>query len=195
MVKYTSVSGIYIILNTRNGKFYIGQAQDFKLRWQDHKWKLNAGKHRNKHLQNAWQKYGEKAFRFKKLEYCSIKQLEEREQHYLNIYVGKETCYNTANDAHAPMRGRKHTPEARLKMSKALKGRVKSAEECRKISEALRGRKATDESRHNQSKAQTGSKRSAETRQRMVEAWERRRIRERLAEVKESETCQKCLQS
>lgn len=58
-------SGIYQIRNTLNQKVYIGQTTVcFIKRFWHHKWKLTDGTHDNKHLQAAWDKYGEQAFVF-----------------------------------------------------------------------------------------------------------------------------------
>ena len=51
-------SGIYEILNTANGKRYIGSAVHFARRWYLHCWKLNRGEHHSAKLQNAWNKHG-----------------------------------------------------------------------------------------------------------------------------------------
>lgn len=56
-----SKSGIYRIVNLANDKFYIGSAVNLERRWYMHRNRLNAGKHRNAHLQAAWSKYGEAA--------------------------------------------------------------------------------------------------------------------------------------
>jgi group I intron endonuclease len=48
-----------------NGKLYIGQTkQSPNKRFYAHKLNLRTGKHTNKHLQSAWDKYGESAFEF-----------------------------------------------------------------------------------------------------------------------------------
>ena len=58
--------GIYSITNTINGKQYIGStAKSFKARYNQHKSKLNVGKHHCKHLQSAYLKYGGQFFIFK----------------------------------------------------------------------------------------------------------------------------------
>lgn len=98
-----NISGIYVILNKKNGKVYIGQAVDFRRRWINHKAALRNNYHGNRHLQAAWNKYGEKPFKFQKLEYCAIEQLDEREQHYLDIYMSKGLCYNIAKDVKSPV--------------------------------------------------------------------------------------------
>jgi len=63
---------IYSILNKLNGKIYVGQtSRPFKRRVTEHKSKLRGQNHRNPHLQNAWNKYGDDAFVFNILEHCS----------------------------------------------------------------------------------------------------------------------------
>lgn len=159
----TTNSGIYIIRNLKNGKFYIGQAQDIRKRWAEHKWKLNGNFHTNNHLQSAWNKYGAKVFKFLVLEYCAIDKLNEREQVQLNIHVLSDNCYNIALDAKAPFRGRKATEETRAKMSAARKGHEVSNETRRKIAE--KSHNISDETRQRMSEAQ--SNRSAETRKKI----------------------------
>ena len=56
--------GVYKILNCKNNKFYIGSSVDIERRFESHRKELIAGTHNNKHLQNAWNKYGESCFRF-----------------------------------------------------------------------------------------------------------------------------------
>ena len=51
--------GIYKITNLKNNKGYIGQSTDIKTRWINHKRELRNNIHRNPHLQNAFNKYGE----------------------------------------------------------------------------------------------------------------------------------------
>lgn len=137
------VSGIYLILNTKTRKIYIGQAQNIRKRWNDHRHALRHNKHPNRHLQAAWNKYAAKAFKFSVLEYCAIDRLDSREQHYLNIYIPKGDCYNLAVDATSPMRGRKNTPESNTKRSDALKGRTLSLEHRKKIGMANKGGKGS----------------------------------------------------
>lgn len=45
--------GIYKIENKVNGKVYIGQSIDIKIRWYNHRKELNGNRHHNEHLQNA----------------------------------------------------------------------------------------------------------------------------------------------
>lgn len=163
MVKYTASPGIYIILNTKNGKIYIGQAEDIHVRQIEHKRELNKNTHHNAHLQRAWNKYGEKVFQFKILEYCPIGDLDEREQHYLDVYIPKGICYNIALDATAPMRGIKHTEQSLEKMRKFQRETPrtfspKQREHLATLIESNKGRKHDPEFGKRISERQTGDK-------------------------------------
>lgn len=58
------VSGIYKITNKIDGRSYIGRAINIGRRWNAHRGDLNKNIHRNRHLQNAWNKYGSQNFTF-----------------------------------------------------------------------------------------------------------------------------------
>src|SRR5262245_10381758 len=79
-------SGIYCIHNTVSDKVYVGQAVDLRHRRNEHFRKLRKGTHENQHLQNAWNKYGARAFVFIVLERCRPEELTAREQHWMNYY-------------------------------------------------------------------------------------------------------------
>lgn len=50
MNSISTISGIYIIKNLRNGKFYLGQTQNIRKRWNDHKSNLReAAKRQHEH--------------------------------------------------------------------------------------------------------------------------------------------------
>jgi len=148
------VSGIYIIVNTKNGAIYIGQSQDINKRWKTHKRELHAGIHKNSYLQRSWNKYSEKLFSFKILEYCQVENLNDREQHYINVYMGKITCYNLVKDVQSPMRGRKHTQSTLIKMR--LTASKKSQEIRKRTSETLMGHVVSEETRRKISDAKKG---------------------------------------
>ena len=112
-----NISGIYKITNNVNGKFYIGSSQNISRRWYDHKRELRIQKHHNKYLQRAWNKYWEENFSFEIVEECKVEELSDREQLYIEKYVNSDFCYNISIDTIAPMRGKKHSEEAKRKMS------------------------------------------------------------------------------
>lgn len=161
-------AGIYRITNTVNGKIYIGSSQDTRARWRNHRHNLRHNSHRSCHLQNAFNLDGEEAFVFDVLEECAVEELIHREQAYLDKlrpYIA-ELGYNLAPIAKASFRGRKHSQEARLKMSEWHKGKVVSQETRAKQSEwqtGLKRRARTEEEKQRISEAQKGVKRKAMT--------------------------------
>ena len=62
---------IYKIENLVNGKIYIGSTINYKERFRNHTSELNRNTHQNNHLQSAWNKHGEKNFKFSII--CEIK--------------------------------------------------------------------------------------------------------------------------
>ena len=121
-------SGIYAIENTVNGKLYFGSTVDRVDRWRRHRRALVLGKHKNRHLQRAWNLYGEATFRFIWMQDVPAEQLLDVEQTYLDTFTD---TYNIAVFADAPNRGRKVGPisqEARERQAAALRGKPKSAE-------------------------------------------------------------------
>ena len=108
-------SGIYKILNTINGHQYVGSAINLKKRKNDH-WKgLAEGKHRNSHLQRAWNKYGEAAFEFRVIGTCPPEKLVMLEQEVMD-HLKPE--YNIAPVAGSSL-GIVRSEETRRKISKS----------------------------------------------------------------------------
>jgi len=144
--------GIYKIINVVNNKFYVGSAVDFTARKRRHWWALRSQRHANKHLQAAWNKYGEESFKF-----LIVEELPEgadilaAEDIWLKEHVGKDYCYNLGTEAVAFTRGWygeknsmwgktfEHTPEAKARISAASKSRVQSEEEKAKRRQTMKG--------------------------------------------------------
>lgn len=80
----SGVSGVYQIRCIATGKIYVGSAVDLRKRWGQHVRRLRRGKHRNKHLQHAWNKYGEAAFEFEVLELVDAPALLQAEQAWID---------------------------------------------------------------------------------------------------------------
>lgn len=137
-------SGIYKITCTANGKIYVGSSNDLMRRWWQHRRALSLNNHRNKHLQNAWNKYGETVFSFEIVELVMPWALIDREQYWLDkLRPFGEAGFNIAEDAENPARGRKLSIEHRANVSVALMGHVVSVETRAKISAAHKGKKSS----------------------------------------------------
>lgn len=87
-------SGIYYIKNILNGKYYIGQSVNVKKRQYRHFNDLSNNKHNNKHLQNAYNKYGPNAFEFRLIKACKPRYLNRLEKLYIKQYNAYEQGYN-----------------------------------------------------------------------------------------------------
>jgi group I intron endonuclease len=82
-----NISGVYKIVNTKNGKIYIGSSKNILERWEcQHKPQLRANKHINPYLQNAWNKYGESSFDIFIIEPCDADVCLSKEQYYLDLF-------------------------------------------------------------------------------------------------------------
>ena len=96
---------IYKIINLINGKFYVGSTTNQKVRFRQHRKLLRGNRHHCKHLQAAWNKYGEDKFSFAVVEEVpETRSLQEIEETYLMQHVGNVYCYNTGYSADAPWR-------------------------------------------------------------------------------------------
>jgi group I intron endonuclease len=79
---------VYQIQNTINGKVYIGSTVKYRYRKNRHLYLLRHNKHESPKLQNAFNKYGEKSFRFSLLieNVSSIKLLRKYEQYFIDSF-------------------------------------------------------------------------------------------------------------
>ena len=134
------LSGIYQILNTQNGKFYVGHTRDFKRRQATHLCYLKRGDHHSPHLQNAWNKYGAESFKFQMIDPCDDEtMLVPLEQSYLDDPSLEGMLYNLSDDAR-----HSGTPSetTRQKMSESAKKRPpRSPETQEKMRQAMLGKK------------------------------------------------------
>ena len=89
-----SNSGIYYIQNIITKQLYIGQSKNLKKRKRRHFSELRNKSHPNRHLQQSFNKYGEKNFEFKVIEYCNPSMLDELEIAYMNLYNVKKHGFN-----------------------------------------------------------------------------------------------------
>lgn len=97
---------IYKIVNLVNDKFYVGSTTNKKVRFREHRKQLRGNRHHCKHLQAAWNKYGEAKFGFVVVEVVPDDVvLADVEDRYLRAHFGKPYCYNSGAAAIAPWRG------------------------------------------------------------------------------------------
>lgn len=141
------ISGIYCIENLVNGKKYIGLTNDISRRKYEHFSHLRCGIHKNFHLQNAWNVYGEENFIFYVLEECLPDVIDEKERYYIALYMSdnEEFGYNIEPGGHAV---KILSDATKQKISESLKGREFSDEHRRKISQSNIGRIVSEETRN-----------------------------------------------
>jgi group I intron endonuclease len=115
------VSGVYEIVHLPTGRKYIGSAVNYSSRRKFHLMQLRRGIHHNRHLQNAWQKYGKDQFQFNLLLVCERDMVLFYEQALIDGY---NPYFNIARVAGSAI-GVKH-----------------SADTCKAASERARKRRA-----------------------------------------------------
>lgn len=166
-------SGIYEIVNTINGKKYIGSTKSFHHRWKIHKLHLNRGTHHSPHLQYSWKKHGAEAFDFRVRLFCDEAELLILEQEALDAErpafnvlpsAGSSRGHKASAETRAKLSaskmgntatlGHKHTPETIEKMRQSKLGRPSPTKGMRRDPAAIAATAA----------ANRGQKRSAETR-------------------------------
>jgi group I intron endonuclease len=150
-------SGIYSITSP-SGKQYIGSAVNIESRRRVHFHLLNKEKHFNVGLQRAYHKYGLSNLIFKTLLLCDQNDLLMFEQRAIDILCPE---YNSCPVAGSQL-GRRHTEDAKQRMSIINKNRRATPETREKISLSLignkrsLGRKQSDEERRKHSLALVG---------------------------------------
>ncbi len=161
--------GIYKINNIITGDFYIGSSDNVQSRFKKHIQTLSVNRHRNAHLQNAWNKYGQDAFEFTILLLCDSENKLFYEQVFLDVL---KPPYNIAQYAEAVFQGRHHTEETKCKMSEARQGKRNpnfgkplSGEAKRHLSEinkgklnGMAGKRHTEETKRKMSESKFGEK-------------------------------------
>lgn len=176
------VCGIYKIINSLNGKVYVGKSVNIWKRWQSHKDKLVKGVHFNTHLQASYNTHGSIYFTCEVIEECAESDLSEREKYWIIQFNSKDNQlgYNkvdgglggTLNSESLEkmsnsLKGRKLSDETKLKISKALKGKSRPQEVKDRISSSKTGQPKTDIHKQKISDSLKGRPLSEETRLKM----------------------------
>ena len=97
--------GIYRITCLANNTHYIGQAKNVSKRTSEHRQSLRRGDHKNSHLQNSFNKYGEANFEVVFCVFCDLDSLTWYEQRVLDIFRRHYKVFNTTAPVHTPMLG------------------------------------------------------------------------------------------
>lgn len=136
-------SGVYIILNLYNGKFYIGGTKSgFRQRAKYHYDDLINNRHSNEYLQRSYN-INPKSFIFCVIEKC--KNPFQREQYYLDN-CDWDNVYNISKDATTPKKFKK----GNIPWNKGMK---MDREHCDKLSKSAKNRKSTKKGRKKRSEA------------------------------------------
>lgn len=154
------ISGIYKITNMINGKSYIGQSNDIKRRWKEHRskhsWKSNHVIYR------AFKKYGFENFKFEIIEECDVKFLSEKEKYYIAEFDTYKNGYNETEGGEG-ISGFNHSEETKQKLSEMLSGEnnpnygIPMSEEQKKLrSDMFKGRVFSEEHKQKLSEAKIG---------------------------------------
>lgn len=169
---------IYTITNKITGEVYVGQTVNVGKRFYLHRRTLREDRHCNPYLQRSYNKYGSEAFAYLIVEECDnydianiiedrrITELRANRIQVYNLRQGgrngklSEEHKRKIGDAN---RGKKHTVEARRKMSAWQKGRKQSKETIRKRVAARSWYKPTPKHRQKMSKIMTGKTWSEES--------------------------------
>jgi group I intron endonuclease len=127
--------GIYRILNTRNGKFYIGSSSRLNFRKSQHFNALKNNTHSSPYLQNAYNKEQDKSvFKFQICVYCEFETLIKIEQSFIQIFNPE---YNIKKVAEG---GFIHSQETRDKIRIKNTGKIRTEETCKLLSEIAKKR-------------------------------------------------------
>ncbi|UGO50761.1 homing endonuclease [Bacillus phage vB_BanS_Sophrita] len=134
------ISGIYRITNKINGKSYIGSSVNIGIRFNKHLSMLRNNKHVSKHLQHAFNKYGECNFYISVIEEVNEQNLLEREDYYIDLYDACNRRFGYNSTSATRREGYSHSEETKRKISEAQIGRVFTEETRKRISDALRAK-------------------------------------------------------
>ena len=158
--------GVYAITCLVNDKKYIGCSKDVRGRFSVHKAELRNNHHNNKAMQDDWNKYGECSFEFDLLEECSVEELSDKEEFWIEYYGShySDMLYNqvqgglSRSGERNPMYGKHFSEESRSNQSIRMKEYLSDP-----THHPMYGKHHTEESKKNISQSLTGRHNSAES--------------------------------
>lgn len=160
-------AGVYEIVNTANGRRYIGSSANIAARFKTHRYELSRGEHHSAKLQRSWNKHGADAFSFRTLLVCSPEDSLFFEQRCLDAYKPELNIATVAGKK--TMLGRKHSAATLAKMSAAklgntaTRGKPRNPEAVKATADAHRGMKRSELTRARISARRSGAKMPART--------------------------------
>lgn len=152
------ICGIYKLYWDNNNYFYYGQALDFYNRCNYHLHAFKYKKHKNRKLQNIFNKYGIPKFEIVAI--CKINELDDLEQKYIDLYFNEKYCCNLSPVA-SSNKGIKYSEEIKIKMSKTMQNWLKNN------APPMLGKKHSDKSKEKNKKSHLGKKHTKETKMKM----------------------------
>ena len=135
---HISSRGVYCIAFERARKVYVGQSKNVPIRLRQHLSDMRSGTHRNKRVQNLYNKYGTDGLYISWVLGCQVDVIDDHEKRLIAAFNKTGCCINfdsggnlnkslseehkkklsaAARGRPSPNRGKKATVEARLKMS------------------------------------------------------------------------------
>ena len=140
-----TITGIYRITNTLNGKCYIGQSVNIHIRWSEHKRK---NRNDGTAICRAIKKYGLDVFKFEVVVVCDKLLLDWHERLAILGHGSlAPNGYNLSTGGRKTTWAYKPSAETLHKRSVALKGKVRTEETKKKMSDAQKGKTISDETR------------------------------------------------
>lgn len=124
---------VYYIVNTINGKMYVGQTINFKKRIKEHEYS-------DQYIDRAIKKYSWENFLCGVIKSCASKdEMDKWEKFFIIALNTKSNGYNLTDGGEGIV-GLERTPEHCAKISVAKKGKPFSPEHCANIAEGKKGK-------------------------------------------------------
>ena len=141
------ISGIYKIINTITGDFYIGSSKDVKERWRYHKKPSSWNRYSNNQMYLDMQKYGVEKFDFQVIAEVEAGSLKEKEQYFIELL---KPAYNDRNANGWDIERYKETQKEYLKSDKGKEAKKKAQKKYNKSDKGKEAQKKAQNKYYNQ---------------------------------------------
>lgn len=124
--------GVYAIIRKSDGRMYVGQSRNIKIRIQHH---FRGGE--KSYISNAIKKHGRDAFKVEILEYCDERILNDRERFWIAaLDTMKPKGYNLTDGGE----GYHHSEETKRRIGQIHRGKKLSLEQRKHLSKVCSGK-------------------------------------------------------